>query len=98
MKTKEEKLRLQERLAHYCFNKFAAAGLSYRDGVIIILSIAYVFVRFCVREGLPDGKRNSRRVAKYTRTIIEAFLDEQEGKGLAGFYTLQDDQTEEEQS
>ena len=98
MKTKEEKLRLQERLAHYCFKKFTAAGLSYRDGVIIILSIAYTFVRFCARKGLPDGMRNSQMVAKRTRVIIEAFLDEQEGKGLAGFYTLQDDQTEEEQS
>ena len=67
-------------------------GLKYRDFVIMVLNLAECLIRFCVREGIPGCKRNSRKVKNIVKqTFIDFANRSKDEKG----WWLKDDKEDE---
>ena len=70
-----------------------AKGLPYRDFIAILFAVTNSLVRFCLREGRPDLKRNSRKIKREADELFRAWADasdQERSKAL----TFKDDEEE----
>ena len=63
-----------------------------KDVIIMLLGITYAWVRFCVREGVPDCKKNSRLCAMFTRMYFEQYIRYRDSKEHCSMFVYADDQ------
>lgn len=66
---------------------------NYSDVLIMIMNAAYCITRFCIREGIPGCKKNSRKTSRLTHEAFISYLDWMEGKSpeLASRWEFKDD-------
>ena len=86
-------IKAMDRALHKGTNRYGA--LLYRDGIKIVLRIAYTFVRFYVRESMPGCKKNSRKCGK---TVLEIFREFGEPELHKRISMLEDDTAEQMQT
>ena len=64
----------------------------YKDVIIMLFGITYAWVRLCVREGVPDCKKNSRKCARLTRMYFEEYARYRDSKERCSMFEYADDQ------
>ena len=91
--TKEEKLSVNIQCVRSVLSYMNKLNLGYNDMRKIIMHAAYCIVRFCVREGTPGCKKNSRKTSRLTRETFISYLDWTENvkPELAGEWEFKDD-------
>ena len=90
--TAKEKLDLQLVLSKMIGAFLSKHEFQYKDVIIMLFSITYSWVRFCIREGVPGCKRNSRKCAKWTRMYFEEYVRYCDSNERCSMWEYADDQ------
>ena len=90
--TAKEKMGLQLQLSKMIGTFLEKHEFKRKDVIIMLLGITYAWVRFCVREGVPGCKKNSRKCAKVTRMYFEQYARYRDSNVRCSKFEYTDDQ------
>ena len=90
--TVKEKMDLQLKLSKMIGTFLEKHEFQYKDVIIMLLGITYAWVRFCVREGVPGCKKNSRKCDRLTRMYFEQYARYRDSKERCSMFEYADDQ------
>ena len=90
--TAKEKMDLQLKLSKMIGTFLEKHEFQRKDVIIMLLGITYAWVRFCVREGVPGCKKDSRKSRKFTRMYFEEYVRYRDSNVRCSKFEYADDQ------
>ena len=90
--TAKEKMDLQLKLSKMIGTFLEKHEFQRKDVIIMLLGITYAWVRFCVREGVPGCKKDSRKSRKFTRMYFEEYVRYRDSNVRCSMWEYIDDQ------